>query len=102
MIDEEVLSEALREAAESIRLSDGASDRILAAAQTPTATGRSFDAHKVIPRNSRGRVVMVAAVLALLIGGITASVLSIPTHSSNTSSSALLPDYKSRASAPIP
>jgi hypothetical protein len=85
MIDEEVLSEALREAAEAIYLPDGASDRILVAAQVSTATSRSGE-RTVVPRISRRRVVLVAAIAALVIGGITASVANIPNQGSNSSS----------------
>ena len=83
MIDEEALSEALCEAAEAIYLPDGASDRILAAAQSSTAISRS-GTRTVVPRTSRGRLALVAAIAALVIGGMTASVANIPTHGTNS------------------
>lgn len=90
MIDEEVLSEALREAAEAIYLPDGACDRILAAAQSSIATSRS-GVRTVVPRTPRGRLVLVAAIAALVIGGITASVANLPTHGTNSATPDLRP-----------
>ena len=65
MIDEEVLGDALRRAAESIQPSEDAMDRIMAVAQIPAASPRSARKLNVIPRSGRGRFVAVAAALAL-------------------------------------
>lgn len=87
MIDEAVLSDALLDAAEAIHISDGAVDRILVQAETATATSRPPDAPDTAPRKSRRGMLIAAAVIALVMGGITASIASVPDHSTNSASS---------------
>jgi hypothetical protein len=72
LIDEEMLSEALREAAATIDLPERATERIVAAARTAPVEARSFHPGTVIPRRGRGRTMLVAAVV-LLVSGITLS-----------------------------
>src|ERR1035437_517455 len=75
MIDEGVLIEALRDAAEAIEISEGATERILAASRTTTPTARMFRPRAVIPRRGRGRMILVAAAVILVVGGVALSLL---------------------------
>lgn len=100
MIDEEVLGEALRRAAEAFCPSEGATGRILSAARTPISTPRAGGKRSVIPDTRRGRMAMVAAAVALLVGSITASVES--TSTSNSSSGQPLRPTSDAHSAPSP
>ncbi|HEY1988589.1 MAG TPA: DUF4349 domain-containing protein [Acidimicrobiales bacterium] len=76
MIDEGVLAEALRNAAEDIDVPEGATERVLAAAQTPRPTTPSSRLGSLVPRSGRGRMVLVAAVVVLVAGGITLPLLA--------------------------
>jgi hypothetical protein len=74
MIDEELLGDALRKAAESIRPSEDAMGRILAEAFPASATPGPDDARGARPGHGRRRIVLVAAAVALIAGAATASV----------------------------
>jgi hypothetical protein len=89
MLDEAFLSEALRDAAEAIDLPEGATDRVLAAARTSAVSTRSLDGHTLVSQNRRGRRVLVAAVVVVAVGGITASVEGVSTHGPASSSKAM-------------
>jgi hypothetical protein len=86
MIDEDVLSRALNETAASFEASEGATERILAAATPPLPPVRTASRHKVIPSSGRARVALVAAAVVLLVAGIT---LSNESSRSNNPSSAI-------------
>ena len=75
MIDEGVLIEALRDAAEAIEIPEGATERILAASRTTTPKARMFRPRAVIPRRGRGRMILVAAAVILVVGGVALSLL---------------------------
>ena len=75
MIDEGVLIEALRNAAEAIDIPEGATERILAASRTTTPKARMFRPRAVIPRRGRGRMILVAAAVILVVGGVALSLL---------------------------
>ena len=76
MIDEQVVREALGEGAGVFEASDGATERILAAARAMAAETRSFPPRPVIPHRARGRVVLVAAVAVVVAAGISLSVVA--------------------------
>ena len=88
MIDEGVLSELLHDAAQAFDVSAGATDRILAEARTAAPTPRSFGRRTPVPRSGKGRLILVAAVVALVIGGVTFSVARAPVNGSASSRSA--------------
>ncbi len=84
MIDEDVLAEALRNAAEEIEIPEGASQRILTAAQTFRPTASSTRLRTLVPQGSRGRAVLVAAVVILVAAGITLPLLATSSSPSKT------------------
>ncbi|MFZ0667582.1 MAG: DUF4349 domain-containing protein [Acidimicrobiales bacterium] len=95
MIDEDVLSQALHEIAASFEVSEGATERILAAAKPSapqaglTKRNKVVQSHRVIPSSGRGRFALVAAVVVLLVAGITIS--NEGSRSNNSSSAARAP-----------
>ena len=84
MIDEGVLAEALRNAADEIEVPEGATERILASAQTPRPPTPSSRLRTFVPRSGRGRMVLVAAVVILAAGGITLPLLATRSIPSKT------------------
>jgi len=103
MIDEEVLTEALRNAAEDIEIPDGATERILAAAQTTRPTTPSSRLRTLVPRSGRGRMVLVAAVVILVAGGITLPLSATKSSPSKTVAAGPLPASSVPKSAvPVP
>ncbi|HEX3839750.1 MAG TPA: DUF4349 domain-containing protein [Acidimicrobiales bacterium] len=76
MIDEDMLYEALREAADAIEIPEGATPRILAAAQTPAPQSHPHRPQRVIPQGKRGRVALIAAAVIVVAGGISFPLLS--------------------------
>jgi hypothetical protein len=84
MIDEEVLGDALRKAAESIHPSEDAMGRILAEAFPASATPGPEDGRGARPRYARRRIVLVAAAVALIAGAATASVETMSTGNSSS------------------
>jgi len=71
MIDEDVLSRALSDIAASFEVSEEAPERILAAARPPSVPGGLTGGHKVIPSSGRGRVLLVAAAVVMVVAGVT-------------------------------
>jgi hypothetical protein len=71
MIDEGALSEALNEVANSFEISKNATDRILSEARTGAPPSRRFHAPDFVHQPGRGRTFLIAAVLVLVVGGIT-------------------------------
>ena len=101
MIDEAVLSESLRQAAEAFDVSERSIDRILAEVRTATPPPRSPGPRTPVPRRARGRLILVAAVVALAVGGITFSVTKSPTHGSASQKSAGISSFGgARVAAP--
>jgi hypothetical protein len=87
MIDEDVLAEALSDAAEDIDIPEGATGRILAAAQTTrptTPSSRLRTLHTFVPRGGRGRMILVAAVVILVAGAITLPLVATKSSPSRT------------------
>jgi hypothetical protein len=84
MIDEDVLHEALREAAEVIEIPDGATQRILAAAHTPAPQTRPHRPEHVLPQGKRGRMALIAAAVIVVAGGISFPLLHSTTSTSKT------------------
>jgi hypothetical protein len=84
MIDEDVLTEALRNAAEEIEIPAGASERVLAAARTPRPRTSSTRLRAFVPRGGRVRVALVAAVVILVAGAITLPLLATSSSPSKT------------------
>jgi hypothetical protein len=102
MIDEGVLTEALRHAAEDIELPEGAPERILAAAQTPPGTTPSSRLPTFVPRSGRGRMVLVAAVVILVAGAITLPLLATKSSPSKTVAVGPLPAKAPSTTVPVP
>ena len=101
MIDEGVLSDALRDIAESIDLSDGAVERILGQLQPSATESKVSEVPNVIRHTPRRRVLMTVAVVTLLAGGITAAVANIPNDNTPSSSAPLAaPDHSSASKTP--
>lgn len=71
MIDEGVLSDALNEVASSFEISKDATDRILGEARTNAPPTRRFHAPDFVHQPGRARTFLIAAVLVLVVGGIT-------------------------------
>ena len=71
MIDERALSDALNEVANSFEISKEATDRILSEARTGAPPSRRFHAPDFLHQPGRGRSFLLAAVLVLVVGGIT-------------------------------
>jgi Domain of unknown function (DUF4349) len=84
MIDEDVLAEALSVAAEDIDIPEGATDRILAAAQTTRTTTPASRLRTLAPRSGRGRMILVAAVVILVAGAITLPLVATRSSPSKT------------------
>ncbi|HWD53049.1 MAG TPA: DUF4349 domain-containing protein [Acidimicrobiales bacterium] len=84
MIDEDVLTEALGNAAEAIDIPEGATDRILAAARTSRPTTPSSRLRTLVPRSGRGRMILVAAVVILVAGAITLPLVGTRSNPSKT------------------
>jgi hypothetical protein len=84
MIDEDVLTAALRNAAEEIELPEVAPERILTAAQTASLNTPTSRLRTVVPGSGRGRMVLVAAVVILVAGGITLPLLATKSSPSKT------------------
>ena len=74
MVDEELLSDALRRAAESFQPSEDAMGRIMTEAFPVNVTPDPEDESRARPRYARRRIVLVAAAVALIAGATTASV----------------------------
>jgi hypothetical protein len=87
MIDEDVLHQALREAAETIRIPEEATQRILAAAQTPAPKSHRQPPPRVIPQGKRGRMALIAAAVIVVVGGISFPLLSSTDASKTISAS---------------
>ena len=87
MIDEEVLATALRDAANAFALSKDATYQIMTLAETPSASpvSRQWRTPDFFRHAGRGRNILVAAALVLIIGGITTPLLR---NSSRPSTSA--------------
>src|ERR1700721_928338 len=101
MIDEGVLSDALRDIAESIDLSDGAVERILGQLQPSATESKVSEVPNVIRHTPRRRVLMTVAVVTLLAGGITAAVANIPNDNTPSSCAPLAaPDHSSASKTP--
>lgn len=79
MIDEDVLSEALRDAADTMEIPEGATDRILAAAQTRVPTRRPHRLRHLVPAGKPGRIALLAAAVIVVAGGISVPLLSSTT-----------------------
>jgi hypothetical protein len=71
IIDEGALSDALNGVANSFEISKDATDRILSEARTGAPEPRAFHAPDFVRQPGRGRTMLVAAVLVLVVGGIT-------------------------------
>jgi len=71
MIDEGALSDALNDVASSFEISKDATDRILNEARTDAPPSRRFHAPDFVHQPGRGRTFLIAAVLVLIVGGIT-------------------------------
>ena len=71
MIDEETLSEALREVANSFDISKEATERILKEARESEPEPRHLRTPEYIRRQSRGLKLLSAAALVLVVGGIS-------------------------------
>jgi len=84
MIDEDVLSEALRDAAETMEVPEGATDRILAAAQARVPTNHPHRLRQVMPAGPRGRIALVAAAAIVVAGGISFPLLTSTSSPSKT------------------
>jgi hypothetical protein len=84
MIDEDVLSEALRDAAETLEIPEGAAERILAAAQTRIPTRHPHRLRQVVPAGKRGRIALAAAAVIVVAGGISLPLTTATTSPSKT------------------
>ncbi|HEV3268236.1 MAG TPA: DUF4349 domain-containing protein [Acidimicrobiales bacterium] len=71
MIDEDVLSKALNEAANEFEVSTRASDRILAEAEAIEPPKRSNRVPTLISEPSRGRTYLVAAAIVVVVAGVS-------------------------------
>jgi hypothetical protein len=71
LIDEGVLSDALNGVANSFEVSEEATDRILSEARAGAPEPRVFHAPDWVRQPGRGRTMLIAAVLVLVVGGIT-------------------------------
>jgi hypothetical protein len=71
MIDEGVLSDALNGVANSFEISNDATDRILSETRAGVPNSRSFHAPDFVRQPGRGRTFLIAAVLILVVGGIS-------------------------------
>lgn len=70
-IDEGVLTNALNGVANSFEISKEATDRILSEARAAVPKSSSFHAPDFVRHPGRGRSILIAAVLILLVGGIS-------------------------------
>jgi hypothetical protein len=77
MIDENALTEMLRVDAEGIEIPEGGPERILAASRATTPEARRRRPHFNLPDRGRSRSLLVAAVVLLVVGGITLSFLAV-------------------------
>ena len=73
MIDEGLLSGSLRDAAEAFEFPNGATERILATSRIAASEPRSAGSTNAFQRSRRGRIILIMAVVALLVTGITLS-----------------------------
>jgi hypothetical protein len=71
MIDEGKLTDALNNVANSFEISKEATDRILSEARDGVPPSRRFHAPEFLREPGRGRTLLIAAVLVLVVGGIT-------------------------------
>ena len=102
MVDEQAVREALREGAGMFEVSQGAPERILAAALAMAAETRSFVPRTVIPHRPRGRVILVAAVAVLVTAGISLAVVAstgTPTNRRATGIPSIAPTLHGAGSA---
>jgi len=97
MIDEDVLINALNEAANEFEVSTRASDRILAEAEANEPPKRSNHVPTLISEPSRGRTYLVAAALIVIVAGVSVPLFrseSIP--NGTVVHGAKLPPFNSR------
>jgi len=71
MIDEGALSDTLNEVANSFEISKDATNRILSEARTGAPPSQRFHVPDFLHQPGRGRTFLIAAVLVLVVGGIT-------------------------------
>jgi hypothetical protein len=111
MVEENALREMLRLDAESIEIPEGGPERILAASRATTTQARRRRPHLTLPDLSwsRGRRIVVAAVVILVVGGVTLSLLAVnpgrspvTTAASSSGSSAASGSISPGAAVPTP
>jgi hypothetical protein len=95
MLDENVLSTALRGAADRIEVPPGAPERVLEASRVVTPKVRPPVRHHLrlprslsLPQNARIRTVLVAASVIVLLAGITVSIVKLDPGVARTNGSA--------------
>ncbi len=86
MIDEGILTDALRDAANSFEVSKEATDRILSEARASAPESGSLHAPAFLRRRGRSRTILMAAALIVVVGGITLPLLRTEAKTSVTAS----------------
>jgi hypothetical protein len=84
MINEQVLSDMIRDVAESIELPEGATERILVASRVSPLETQASRPRVGIPGGSRRRWILAPAVVALVVGGIAVSMWGSSSNPSST------------------
>jgi hypothetical protein len=85
IIDDQLLGDAIRDAADSIEVPEGATERILAASRVATLETRAARPRVGIGGGHRRRWILAPAAVGLVVAGIAVSLLSFGSNPSSTS-----------------
>lgn len=103
MLDEEFLRDRIGDAATTIEIPDGATERILVASRASTPRARAWLRRPALPRGGRARRILVAAVVIMVVGGISLSLVAsraVTTGRSSAGSAGFVGGAASPAFAP--